>query len=170
MLTDYRTADMCATVHVRHAMTDRNTRALRTRGHARPRVHYADRRIANFCVHRSLCYSTRARWLYVGTPADMCTVYGRSVLNLRARAGHYTTECISGLLGRYSHEPCQSHRHAVQRVFLYLRHIPTHGITYTNPMLSQPLLAYSDSDYASFLDTHRSKSGFVAFRRHGPIA
>ena len=77
---------------------------------------------------------------------------------------------ISGLLGRYSHDPCQRHRHAVQRLFLYLRHISTHGFTYTNLMLSQSLLAYSHSDYASCLDTRRSTSGFVAFRRHGPIA
>ena len=40
---------------------------------------------------RSLCYSTRARWLHVGTPAHVCPVYGRPVLNLRERAGRYTT-------------------------------------------------------------------------------
>ena len=91
ILTDYRTDDTCATVHVRHATTDPNTRALPTRGHARPHVHRADRRIANFCAHRSLCYSTRARWPHVGAPAHVCTVYGRSGLNLRARAGRYTT-------------------------------------------------------------------------------
>ena len=91
ILVHYGTDDTCTTVHVRHATTDRNTRALPTRGHARPLVHSADRRITNLCAHRSLCYSTRARWLHVGTPAHMCTVYGRSVLNLRARAGRYTT-------------------------------------------------------------------------------
>ena len=66
-------------------------RALPTRGHARPRVHLADRRITNLCAHRSLCYSTRARVLHVGTPAHVCTVYGRPVRNLGARAGRYTT-------------------------------------------------------------------------------
>ena len=91
LLTDYRTDDTCAAVHVRHATTDRNTRALPTRGHARPRVHRADRRIGNLCAHRSLGYSTRARWPHVCTPAHVCTVYGRSGLNLRARAGRYTT-------------------------------------------------------------------------------
>ena len=94
ILVHYRTDDTCATVHVRHATTDRNTRALPTRGHARPRVHRADRRIANFCAHQSLSYSTRARWPHVGTPALVCTVYGRSGLNLRARAGRYTTVVI----------------------------------------------------------------------------
>ena len=87
----YRTDDTCATVQVRHATTNRNTRALPTRGHARPPVHRADSRITNLCAHRSLCYSTRVRWLHVGTPAHLCTVYGRLVLNLRARAGRYTT-------------------------------------------------------------------------------
>ena len=91
ILVHYRTDDTCATVHVRLATTDRNTRALPTRGHARPRVHRADRWIPNLCAHRSLCYSTRARWLHVGTPAPVYTVYGRSVSNLRARAGRYTT-------------------------------------------------------------------------------
>ena len=88
---DYPTDDTCATVHVRHATTDRKTRTLPTGGHARPCVHLAERWITNLCAHRSLCYSTRARWLHVGTPAHVCTVYGRLVLNLRARAGRYTT-------------------------------------------------------------------------------
>ena len=91
---DYRTDDTCATVHVRHPTTDRNTRVLPTRGHARPRVLLAERRITNLCARRSLYYSTRARWLHVGTPAHVCTVYGRPVLNLRARAGRYTTVAI----------------------------------------------------------------------------
>ena len=91
LLVHYRTDDTCGAVHERHATTDRNTRALPTRGHARPRVHRADRRIANLCAHRSLGYSTRARWPHVGTPAHVGTVYGRSGLNLRARAGRYTT-------------------------------------------------------------------------------
>ena len=77
------------------ATTDWNTRALPTRGHARPRLHLADRRITNLCAHRSLCYSTRARWIHVGTPAHVCSVYGRLVLNLRARAGRYTTIGLS---------------------------------------------------------------------------
>ena len=51
LLVHYRTDDTCAAVHVRHATTDRNTRALSTRGHAGPRVHRADRRIANLCAH-----------------------------------------------------------------------------------------------------------------------
>ena len=36
---DYPTDDTCATVHVRHATTVRNTRALPTPGHTRPRVY-----------------------------------------------------------------------------------------------------------------------------------
>ena len=91
ILVHYCTDDTCATVHVHHATTDRNTRALSTRGYARPRVNRADRWIANLCAHRSLCYSTRARWPDVGTPTHVCTVYGRSGLNLRARADRYTT-------------------------------------------------------------------------------
>ena len=77
---------------------------------------------------------------------------------------------VTGLLGRYSHDPCQRHWHAVQRVLRYLQHTPTHGITYTNAAPSQPLNAYSDSDFASCLDTRRSTSGFVALWRQGPIA
>ena len=92
---DYPTDDTCATVHVRHVTTDRNKRALPTRGHARPRVHLADRRITNLCGRRSLYYSTRARPLHVGTPAHVCTVYGRPVNNLRARAVRYTTWRVS---------------------------------------------------------------------------
>ena len=98
ILVHYRTDDTCATVPVRHARTDRNTRALPTRGHARPGVHRADRRIANFCAHRSLCYSTRARWPHVGTPGHVCTVYGRSGLNLRARAGRYTSKTTAAIV------------------------------------------------------------------------
>ena len=103
LLTDYRTDDTCATVHVRHATTDRNTRALPTRGHARPRAHRADRRITNLCAHRSLCYGTRARWLHVATPAHVCTVSGRSVLNLRAGAGRYTTPLKLPAMGFVRH-------------------------------------------------------------------
>ena len=96
---DYLTNDTCATVHVRHATTDRSTRALPTRGHAQPSVHLADRRITNICTRRSLYYSTRACPLHVGTPAHVRTVYGRPVTNLRARAGRYTiigenTRCL----------------------------------------------------------------------------
>ena len=69
------------------------TRQIPTRRHARPRVHLADRRITNLCARRLLCYSTCARSLHVGTPAHVCTVYGRPVNNLRERAGRYTTGC-----------------------------------------------------------------------------
>ena len=94
---DYPTNDTCATVHVRHATTDRSTRVLSTRRHARPRVHLADRRITNLRARRSLHYSTCARPLHVGTPAHVCTVYGRPVNNLRARAGRYTTDPLPSL-------------------------------------------------------------------------
>ena len=101
MLTDYRTDDTCATVHVRHATTDRNTLALPTRGHTRPRVHCAGRPVNNLRAHRSLCYSTRARWPHVGTPAHLCTVYDCSGLNLHARAGRYTTsQLLTGVTSR----------------------------------------------------------------------
>ena len=88
---DYPADDTCASDHVRHATTDRSTRALPTRGHARPRAPLADRRITNLCVRQSLCYSTCGRWLHVATPAHVCIVYGRSGSNLRALAGRYTT-------------------------------------------------------------------------------
>ena len=65
--------------------------ALRTRGHARPRVHLADRRIANLCARRFLCYSTFVCSLHVGTPAHVCTVYGLPVNNHRARRSLYYT-------------------------------------------------------------------------------
>ena len=87
---DYPPDDTCATLHVRYATTDRGTRALPTRGHVRPRVHLANRRITNLCARRSLCYSTRAHWPHVGTPAHVCTLYGRPVLNLRVRASRYS--------------------------------------------------------------------------------
>ena len=55
----YRTDDTCATVHVRHATADRSSRALPTRGHARPRVHRAGRQINN-CRARSKLYYSHA--------------------------------------------------------------------------------------------------------------
>ena len=57
----------------------------------RLRIHLSDRRITDLCARRSLNYSTRARPLYVGTPAYMCNVHGRPVKNLRARAGRGNT-------------------------------------------------------------------------------
>ena len=87
--------DTCATVHVRHEATNRNTRALITRGHARPRVHLDGRRITHLCARRSLCYSTCARSLQVGTPAHVCAVYGRPVRNFRVHDGRYNTSTAS---------------------------------------------------------------------------
>ena len=75
MLTDYSTDDTCATVHVRHATTDRSTRALPTRGHACPSVHLADCRITNLCGRRSLLYSTCARGLYTWAHPPTCAPY-----------------------------------------------------------------------------------------------
>ena len=107
---DYPMDDTCANVHVRHATTDRNTRALPTRGHARPRVHLTDCRITNLCARRSLCCSTRARSLHVGTPAHVCTVYGRPVRNLRARAGRYTTMHMCSMIVSTNYAPSQHFR------------------------------------------------------------
>ena len=59
IVANYCTDHTCATVHVYNAMTDRHARALRTRGHARSRVHCDDRRINNlrarpvFILHMS---------------------------------------------------------------------------------------------------------------------
>ena len=89
---DYPTDDTYATVHVRHSTTDRVTRAIPTRGLARPRVQLADSRITNLCARRSLCYRTRAGSLHVFTPAHVCIIYFRPVRNLTARAGRYTTD------------------------------------------------------------------------------
>ena len=69
--------------------TDRNTRVLPTRGHARQRVHRADRRITNLCAHRSLGYSTRPghTWAHQRT----CAPYTAVPVLTSARAGRYTT-------------------------------------------------------------------------------
>ena len=82
---DYSTDDTCATVHVRHTTADQSTRALPTRGHARPCVHCAGRQITNLCARRSLYYSTRARSLHVGTPPT-CAPYLTVRLISSARA------------------------------------------------------------------------------------
>ena len=92
---DYLTDDTCVTVPVRYIRTDRSTRALPTLGHTRPRVYRAGRQITNLRACRSLYYSTRARSLHVGISAYVCTVYGRSVNNLRARADRYTTGTVN---------------------------------------------------------------------------
>ena len=59
MLTEYRTDDTCATAQVRHATTDRNMRALPTRGHARPRVHRAVCPVNNQRARRYLYYTLK---------------------------------------------------------------------------------------------------------------
>ena len=53
---DYRTDDTRVTVLLPHATPDWYTRALPTRGHARPCIHRAGRHIHNFRARRSLYY------------------------------------------------------------------------------------------------------------------
>jgi len=71
---------------------------------------------------------------------------------------------IVSFLSRFSSHPLLCHHPAVKRVFRYLAGTHTTSLVYTRrSSMDIPLLitGYSDTDYASCRDTHRSVSGYI---------
>lgn len=68
------------------------------------------------------------------------------------------------------HKRDVSHWHAVQRIFKYLKETRDYGILYQNSSNNKcNLIGYSDSDFASDLDTRRSTSGYIFLLTNGPV-
>jgi hypothetical protein len=62
-----------------------------------------------------------------------------------------------------------SHHQAALQVLRYLKGSPDYGITYSRSGNSS-LIGYSDSDWASDIETRRSVTGFVFLLAGGPIS
>ncbi|XP_039310741.1 secreted RxLR effector protein 161-like [Solenopsis invicta] len=74
------------------------------------------------------------------------------------------------ILSKFLEVPLREHWTAAKRILKYLKSTPNLGIVY-NRMTSKPnqLIAYSDADYASCLDTRKSTSGVILMLNDGPI-
>lgn len=73
-----------------------------------------------------------------------------------------------GFVSRFSNKYDVSHWHTVQRILRYLLKTKDHGILY-NESETNNLVDYSDSDFASDLDTRQSTSGYVFRLTNEPI-
>ena len=62
-------------------------------------------------------------------------------------------------VSRYASNPNSSHWTAVKRIFRYLRHSLDLRLTFSGPL--QPLVGYTDADWAGDKDTRRSTSGYI---------
>ncbi|CAK1590667.1 unnamed protein product [Parnassius mnemosyne] len=70
------------------------------------------------------------------------------------------------VLSRYVNNPSQQHVNAVKRIVRYLINTKDLCIKYGE---SDGLIGYSDSDYASDVDTRKSTTGYIFMMNGGPI-
>jgi hypothetical protein len=80
---------------------------------------------------------------------------------------YITTSCPDimqavGMVGRYQSAPKQSHLVAVTRIFKYLKGTMTYGLWYPKNQNFQ-LTAYSDADWANYVDERKRTSGGAFF-------
>lgn len=72
-----------------------------------------------------------------------------------------------GFVSRFLNKYDSFHWHAVQRILKYLTKTKNYGILHKKK--SDALVEYSDSDFASDLDTSRSTSGYIFKLENGPV-
>jgi hypothetical protein len=63
------------------------------------------------------------------------------------------------VISRFSSNPTQAHMTAVKRIFRYIQQTIQMGLVFRGSV--QPLVGYTDSDWAGDQDTRRSTSGYV---------
>lgn len=73
---------------------------------------------------------------------------------------------IVNVLSRYVNSPKQQHVNAAKRILRYLIDTKDLCIVYSE---SSSLVGYSDSDFASDIDTRRSTTGYIFLLNGGPI-
>ncbi|KAL7288350.1 hypothetical protein TKK_0017683 [Trichogramma kaykai] len=67
----------------------------------------------------------------------------------------------TGVVSRYLDKYDESHWRAVKRIMRYLKATRNYGILYDPNCSREPLVAFSDADYANDMDTRRSTSGYA---------
>lgn len=104
------------------------------------------------------------------SPLNPSTPYATGVSCLRYLADSTRPDIafVTGLLGRYSHQPSPRHWKALKYVLRYLYKTKSFGITYSKTF--KLLAGFSDADFAACPDKRRSTSGFVALWKGGPVA
>lgn len=75
---------------------------------------------------------------------------------------------VVGMVSRYLDKHNEQHWNAVKRIMRYLSHTKHLGIMYSK-CKDLNLVGFSDSDYASDIDTRRSTSGYIFKLSNGPI-
>jgi hypothetical protein len=96
----------------------------------------------------------------------------RSMVGSLAYVSNQTRPDISyavNTLSRYFNNPSQEHWDAAQYILSYLLGTVDYGILYS-PGHRNTLQAFTDSDFASDTDTHRSISGYCFIQNKGTIA
>ena len=71
-------------------------------------------------------------------------------------------------VSQFCENPQRCHWTAVKRIMAYLKRTPEHGIRF-GPKLN-PLLGFTDADFAGDTETRRSTSGYVFLLNEGPVA
>ena len=67
-----------------------------------------------------------------------------------------------GLISRYMEAPTTSHLKTAKRILRYIKGTIDFGLLYSSSNNSK-LIGYSDSDWARYIDDHKSTTGFVFF-------
>ncbi|KMQ85887.1 retrovirus-related pol polyprotein from transposon tnt 1-94, partial [Lasius niger] len=73
------------------------------------------------------------------------------------------------VVSRYLEQSATEHWTAVKRIIRYAKETADYGIVYDGAT-AEPLVIYSDSDFAADPDTRRSTSGYVTVHCGGPIS
>ena len=64
-----------------------------------------------------------------------------------------------GVVSRFMHNPGRSHWNTLKHVFKYLAGTKDHGILF-GPKPTTGVVGYTDSDFAGYVDSHKSTTGY----------
>ena len=74
-----------------------------------------------------------------------------------------------GVVNRFMHNPGRSHWNAVKHVFIYLVGTKDHGILF-GPNKNSGVVSYTDSDFAGYVDSWKSTTGYCFKFGNGAIS
>jgi hypothetical protein len=75
-----------------------------------------------------------------------------------------------GQVAKFSSEPTRTHWNAVKRIFAYLKHTSSVGISYYEEGENHLLKAFSDADWGGDTDDGTSTTGNIFILKGGPVA
>jgi hypothetical protein len=111
-------------------------------------------------------YKTTDADILIDKTAYQSTLGSRRFL---ADTTHPQLAFIIGSLGHHAHNPSTRHDAALKRVLRYLKNVQDGGLQFPHANRQMTLEAYSNSDWAQFIDTRCSTTGVIFLVNGSPV-